>query len=388
LDGLRGIALLMVVAFHSALYGGLGRVCLFHELPAGLPDCRARVAQVVWSVATQGKFGVELFFVLSAFLMTTVLIETRNAATYFSSFYARRFLRIFPLYYVVLAVLLWLHPWGDSSAVHSGWYWSYLSNFLLAGGWDRAPVELHHFWSLAIEEQFYLAWPLVIFFLRRNHLATLTGIMVCGSLLARIAFYRQGEPQAAMFVTFARLDPIAVGAYVALRAQAPVGFHRFARCAAPAAIVLFTLIVGMILWRGVDLPDAVTGTVGYSLYALFFGSLLVLSLTAGASSSWQKLLTRPIFLSMGKYSYALYVLHQPILLFIGARAGLGRWGEPRERTAPLAFISVPALAFVTTYLLARISWIGLEAPFLRLKRFFPRGEPLGTEPSVASRTVS
>src|SRR5262249_2846553 len=129
---------------------------------------RLRESTAVGTILARGWMGVDLFFVLSGFLITGILLDSRGADGYFSSFYARRFLRIFPLYYGFLALwfLVLAYVFGSAysdlfARERQVWFWSYTAN------WGR-PDELGalgHFWSLAIEEQFYLVWPLVVWLL-------------------------------------------------------------------------------------------------------------------------------------------------------------------------------------------------------------------------------
>jgi len=156
LDGLRGIAIILVMLHHFTYY----------RPTSGIDEQIVSVLIFFWT-------GVDLFFVLSGFLITGILLDTRGNERYFTSFYARRILRIFPLYYLILFLALVVLP--KFPAVHTvligqdasvdlppQWpYWLYLTNFSIADrGWVHGWVDVA--WSLAIEEQFYLIWPLVV----------------------------------------------------------------------------------------------------------------------------------------------------------------------------------------------------------------------------------
>jgi len=157
LDGLRGVAILMVLLFH---FGGP---------PINL---------CTW-LLSYGWAGVDLFFVLSGFLITTILLNTKDSPQYFSSFYGRRVLRIFPLYFMALALYFhvempWLVSHKQATAVSVGdqlWCWFYLLNWhdVTAG----INGNLSHLWSLSIEEQFYLVWPLAIWRCSRKQVPVL-----------------------------------------------------------------------------------------------------------------------------------------------------------------------------------------------------------------------
>ena len=185
LDGIRGLAILLVLLGHFTSYGGFR------------PEIG--VDRAYHLVAMLGGVGVDLFFVLSGFLITGILVDARGGAFFFRNFYMRRVLRIFPLYYgsllVFFVVLPLLDP-GDPRLQQvlgeQAWYWSYLTNIRMAfDGWP-AYHHIGHFWSLAVEEQFYMVWPLVIFLFRRRSLLFICAACVAASLAFRVAFWWAG----------------------------------------------------------------------------------------------------------------------------------------------------------------------------------------------------
>jgi peptidoglycan/LPS O-acetylase OafA/YrhL len=188
LDGIRGIAILCVMLYHFTFYGGIEPTLI--------------VDKVYYHTALVGWFGVDLFFVLSGFLITGILYDTASAPQYFRNFYARRVLRIFPLYYGTLAVFFFLIPLViDISDTFEEllrdqlWYWSYLVNVQIALEYWPSFFALGHFWSLAVEEQFYLVWPLVVFFLKRRSLIAICVVCIVGAFLVRVG--RAGDRRAA-----------------------------------------------------------------------------------------------------------------------------------------------------------------------------------------------
>ena len=156
LDGLRGLAVLMVVLAHATLFGAE----------------RTKLDSLLQALPSLGWSGVDLFFVLSGFLITRILLATRDSSSYYGTFWARRALRIFPLYYLVLAFFLLIAPrvpalaeldrlWRAGAHPQGLWYWLYLSNWKVAfSGWDAQSLSI--VWSLAIEEQFYIVFPLFL----------------------------------------------------------------------------------------------------------------------------------------------------------------------------------------------------------------------------------
>ncbi len=184
LDGLRGLAILLVLLHHFAnVYA---------------PSAWTRNA---WHrVVGSGWCGVDLFFVLSGFLITGILHDARRGPGYFRNFYMRRVLRIFPLYYGVLAALFLAYPLLAGShqrfaalAEHQPWLWLYAQNFkvILSGDW--VPCGMNHFWSLAVEEQFYLFWPFVVFACRRRTLLHVSVALVVLALAVRIGLQTRGR---------------------------------------------------------------------------------------------------------------------------------------------------------------------------------------------------
>lgn len=204
LDGLRAIAVLMVVLAH----------------------CKEATPRWIWQVLHQGGFGVYLFFVLSGFLITRILLSGKNKPAYFRNFYARRTLRIFPLYYGVLALQFWVllpifpTPHILADAHYQGWLWAYGYNVLTAikdhyfftSDW----MFMGHFWTLAVEEQFYLVWPFIVLALCRESLLKLCIGIVALTPILRLAFYAAGANRywVTMF-TLCQMDSLALGAMLA-----------------------------------------------------------------------------------------------------------------------------------------------------------------------------
>ena len=359
LDSVRGVALLLVIVFHAAYFS------LYNAGPL------AGIDALYWKVASAGWCGVDLFFVLSGFLITRILLHTRTGPDYLRTFYARRVLRIFPLYYGVL--LVWFaagaFAGAGSNRQAAPWLFTYSSNLVVSftHGVFKIPLPLQHLWSLAIEEQFYLAWPLVVLVTPRRWLGAVCLALFAGALVAREAFMHAGNGFAAYIFPLSRVDALALGGAAAwlfegdqrerLRAWGTRGL-------AAAAAVLGALVV----WRG-GLADSdwwVT-TAGISLLAVTFAAALVVLVTRGGRGS------APLA-HLGRYSYGMYVFHQPVILVmlrvVGAR------GLPLVLGSRLpALLAFTVAANGVTYGCARLSWWALEERFLRLKsRFEYRGE--------------
>jgi peptidoglycan/LPS O-acetylase OafA/YrhL len=380
LDGLRGLAILLVLLYHTTHYG-LARGP-FERALGVLPS-------VGWS-------GVDLFFVLSGFLITGILLRARASSSYYRSFYARRVLRIFPLYYAVLVFFFVVIPrirlfaqvdffWNPGVDRREIWYWLYLSNVDAAwsGVWRHQALGIT--WSLAIEEHFYLLWPWVVRRARDRTLLAVCAATALGALLLRAAFTAAGAPPIASYAfTPCRLDTLATGAAIAILAQGAGGLEALARAARRALPLALAAFGAAQAWVRLQAP-AVSGyaevtrqvlsynehpllqTLGFSLLCVVYGALLVWVATAPAGSLRARAFEMRWLRSLGKYSYAMYLFHFFVGLLVVNVFAPGRHPD-RYVAAQLAFW---ALVLGATWVLARLSWALLEAPALRLKRYFP-----------------
>jgi len=303
LDGVRGLAILMVLAVHF--------------IGDAVPT--SRLEKALTAVASQGDYGVDLFFVLSGFLITGILVDARAAPHYFRNFYARRAVRIFPLYYLVLAVVFFaggLLPFLSSAEVvtlreHQAWAWLYGVNFYDAkqGAWSLPYLD--HFWSLAVEEHFYFVWPAIVWLLPPRALLRTSGAIVLAAFLAHVACRLAGVNLIAQYVlTPLRLDALVLGGFLAVLARQPGGMavieRRLKLAAAVAAVVLLgTFAFNQLDPRGYFFLRPLRNMMIIGLLA----TLLVGALTTQAATPMGRLFRAPSLRFLGKYSYGLYVFH-------------------------------------------------------------------------------
>ena len=358
LDGLRGIAIAAVLLFHGTVVSG-----------------ESTVEQLVFGVFRNfGWAGVDLFFVLSGFLITGILWDARGEARGIRRFYARRALRILPLYYgyliLVFALAARLDPDIPASPGDALFYLLYLQNFAIAaaGEWQHSRF-LNLFWSLAIEEQFYLLWPWVVFALRRRALMGVCIGALCVSVGLRLALIDSVAPVALYVLTPTRLDGLAAGAFVALAVRGPGGIQALVRpaqallAATGAGLLAIVVVQGGFSYR---LPW--TLTVGLGLLALHFASWLVLALRTPAESGLVRALSSRPLRALGRYSYALYVIHQAVLVFTVTVLGRAILEPIAPDAGSLAIqLFVYGVGLPLAIALAALSWRYYEGPFLALR---------------------
>ena len=359
LDGVRALAILLVVAYH------------FRVIPAG----SGVVAHAVLNFEASGWCGVDLFFVLSGFLITGILYDTKGRPRYFRTFYLRRALRIFPLYYVMLAFLFVLlpvllppgSPWR-SFDWRQHWYWTYLANAdVTVHGW---PMAIGHFWSLALEEQFYLVWPLAVLVLNRRRLLKLCAGVVLLAPLVRLILRDTLGPVSAYVLMPSRADALALGAAVALMARAPHGLRSIVPASRVVALISAVALTVLFLAKGgLDYADLLVNIGGFTLLGALFASTLVLLLAAPEWARVRGVLSGRGPALLGRYSYAIYIFHLPICVLLHDRVrDAGLLAAPRIFGSAIAFQLVyTSVGLGVSVLLAAISWRVLEERMLRLK---------------------
>ena len=362
LDGLRGVAVLVV---------------MLHNLT--ILEQRDSLAARLWVFATDsGWIGVLLFFVLSGFLITGILLDERGAPGFFRNFYLRRVLRIFPLYYLVLVVRFAVVPW----LLPNAWvplhfelgYWLYVSNW--TDLYSHGVNGFGHFWSLAVEEQFYLAWPLAVARLGARGLTWVCAGLIALSAVARLAIVVGGIDRPWLYMsTVTRADALAYGALVAIALRDPRGrawlARRYRAIGGAAAAVMAPI---MIYAHGLSRYEIFVETVGYAALAILFAAVIAHVALDDARARPRWAMSR-LLRTAGKYSYATYVFHPLVkvtVLYL-ARPTLVALGALTTWYVDAAFVvACGAVAFG----LARLSYAVLEGPLLRHKdRWAPRSAP-------------
>ena len=338
LDGLRGLAVLGVVAYH----------------------CHPRLEGTWLHYASLwGWAGVNLFFVLSGFLITSILMDSREKPRYFRNFYGRRALRIWPLYVLVLAVVYLNSPWfigpPIADAIKTAPWLAYIFFFQNLLPTSAMPPAIGPTWSLAIEQQYYLLWAPLVRSLRRPWM--LASVLFAALILSPLM--RQLNPVWMWNLptnSLIKLDGIALGSLLALG--------------------LYTLALSRRAWLGIGLGGFIAGMAaaatvagGTSLLdsALsvgFAGAVLASIASTGARNPMSAVLRRGPLAYYGRISYGLYMTHIMVFVYFG-------WFDLRmDRYGIAGNLAVVGSRLAATTAVASALWYGFESQILKLKRYF------------------
>ena len=358
LDGVRAIAILMVIVYHSL---------------NGLPGM-TRAQRLFLDLTGAGWVGVDLFFVLSGFLITGILMDSRNASHILRNFYVRRSLRIVPVYVAFLLFSLWIAaPLGTSSAEEVAqlhrtqvWFWTYTQNVLVAlHSWDATSFPMAHLWSLAVEEQFYLVWPIAVLLLSPASLRRGAVVCILAAEFFRLALIQRGADGTVVFVMLpTRMDSLAAGAFLACAYRDPVLWSQVLRARKYLATVAALCLVALLFFF--HTIDKLAPLAQLVAFPAFVGLGAVVVASAASGCAW---LSGRTLRFIGKISYGMYVWHLVVMRLILTQVSVP------ETTAPQAWWMFYAIMVVGTVcgtvVVALISWHVIERPFLQLKRFVP-----------------
>lgn len=373
LDGLRAFAIVPVILYHCYPSDGwLGWIRFAGEV---------------------GWMGVDLFFVLSGYLITGILLDTVHRPHYYRNFIVRRTLRIFPLYYVCLALLtagalagpgLWkeMQQWGGI-----GWFFVYLANVRIA--WVGSFPPLFSFvplWSLQVEEQFYLLYPLLVFLLSiRNLRRLLIACVVVAPLLRLIlSLVAPANTPACIVLTPCRMDALAIGGLVAMMSRTPSRQFSPSKLRWSAAVAgALASAIYVVSWH------AEVGTTRHLLMTTLGGSFVALTCAAvlymvilGPSTWLNELLRLRPLVYTGQISYGLYLLHGPAYFVVRKLLEV----STGIQTPAHSGLAVPVM-FVASFAAASLSWRFFESPILGLKDRFTIPDRQPREGALTSATA-
>lgn len=364
LDGLRGIAILLVLMAHSFLDLDV------HYAHHPVLNWLTRMSRFDWS-------GVDLFFVLSGFLIGGILLDARDSPNYFKTFYLRRAYRILPLYFLVLTVgwltfqagqLGWLRgQWAELFSGPIPWwaFFTFTQNVAMAltGNRFAGRAGLSPTWSLAVEEQFYLTLPLLVRYASRRRLVQIVLGVITGAAVLRflVMLYVPSQSFAAYLLTPCRADALGMGVLAALAARdrrvwAYLRENRALLYAAAGVLFLVLLLIDLSSFE--PFSPALYGA-EYSVLAGFYASLLLIAITA---EDWfvRALFCNKMLMRLGLIAYGTYLIHRSTLRL--AHLWLGAAGVP---SAAWFFVVSLLLGLGGAILLAQLSWTWFEKPMVR-----------------------
>ena len=335
LQGLRGLAVLAVIFYHCA------------------PRLKGTWIE---SGSLWGWAGVNLFFVLSGFLITSILLESREKPHYLRNFYMRRVLRIWPVYVLCLVVVYLNAPWfigpGVWAAIKAAPWWAYI--FFIQNLFHISlPPALGPTWSLAIEEQYYFLWAPLLRLLRRPRPlgAVLLCAMAASPIIGSLHFKWLTETS-----TLTHFDGIAMGSLLAL------GLHVLSLS---RRIWLWLGFAGMIAGTASAATFAAgTSLLNTALAVAFGGAVLACVASTGARNPLNALLSRGPLAFYGRISYGLYMTHIMVFIYFG-------WFDLRMNHFGMAGnLAIVAFRLAVSTAAATLLWYGFESQILKLKRFF------------------
>jgi peptidoglycan/LPS O-acetylase OafA/YrhL len=426
----RGLAILLVTIFR------------FHSDPDqfGDPAVTGTLGKAFFALCKEGYRGVDLFFVLSGFLITGILFDSKQGSHYFRNFYIRRVLRIFPLYYGALLLGLIVLPalfplFRDlyaRSIREQGWLWLFGTNIYLSivNTWNLPGFE--HFWSLAVEEHYYLFWPLLLFFCSRRSAMGVCVACIIGATLVRIGvLWRPFSPEqfgsiaglvamgvpnqaaspwslalqpflfpilpggplapAAETLTLCRLDALAIGSFLALAARGPGGVRQGLLYCLGGCVIGGVIATALAFGGPKFGPAALRWGLLFTVDAFFFAGLIIVAVLVRPSGWAGWLANNSVLQFFGKYSYGWYVIQGAIvpplavLLFTPSELAL-KIGSPA-----LARLIYILLGGSLSLGMAIVSWHLYEKHFLRLKELFaskPKHAPTSKAPPRVLETSS
>ena len=346
LDGVRGLAIAFVLIYHYVRLNIPGNALYYSFLPTHL----------MWS-------GVDLFFVLSGLLIGGILLDHRESRGYYSVFYARRIHRIFPLYYLMLALLVagvWAYP-HSPLFLRSMPLWVfplYAQNLL--GDFTRAGVWMGVTWSLAVEEQFYLLFPFMVRLLSRKALLAFMGMCILGAPLLRTILVIRGWGFEQVYPLLpCRADTLALGVVAAMiiRSKGAKAWIRSnSRLLYFCLLALFAALPTMVKWT----TYKYVGTVGYSILGVMYFLLIVLLLVTPIPLMTKFFCARWLGW-LGAVSYCVYLIHEPVRIGLFLLFGLGN--DPSITGLRTLLVTIAALA--VTLAIAQASWLFLETPLIK-----------------------
>jgi peptidoglycan/LPS O-acetylase OafA/YrhL len=366
LDSIRGIAVIIVMLYHI-----FKRADYFTQ---------NAILHFITGLTSVGWIGVDIFFTLSGFLITSILLRTREDEHYFKNFYMRRILRIVPVYVFLIVVVIAFVP-GLEKGFISQMPKALIVLALFQQNWSTIfldiPITIYLLvtWSLAIEEQFYFIWPFVVHRVRNETLLRAGVGYIALSILARIvgvAFFDQVGRVSIYdffyFMSFTRFEELLIGALLAILLTYDELKEKIRRVSLPVFFISLSCFSTMVLVSPV--PSTPTfGNVpitiaGYTTIALFTAGLIAAFSTYPETALIRRLFQNRFLAFFGEYSYSMYLFHVPVMLLI-----LDWFWRAKMRGAEIYVLYV-FITFMLTIAISQLTWNLIEKRMLRLKKYF------------------
>lgn len=372
LDGLRGVAVVLVMALHL-----FKRAAYFTEHP---------VLETFTTITTVGWVGVDIFFALSGFLITSILLRSKTEEHYFKNFYVRRALRILPLYYVAILFVLLFAPKVEpefTSQLNTALpiMLLYQQNWALLFKGFYITQYLGITWSLAIEEQFYFIWPFIVYKLDRERLIKVSIGYIIISTMARVlgTLLWPNLSQASTFfyyTSFVRFEEMLFGGLLATFLTYDGAKEKVRRFSTPLFLISFVVFILLHILSLPGSPHPEHGSIplmlgGYTTAALFTVGLIGVFVTHPPQNLLRRIFGNSILTFLGKYSYSMYLFHMTaalILLDVFWHSEMRGW-KP--------YILYPLTTYIVTVIIALLTWNLLEKHMLGLKRYVEYKNPPG-----------
>jgi len=346
IDGLRALAIIMVIAYHyfNNLLSVNSTSLYYLKL----------LTNQMWS-------GVDLFFIISGFLISTLLFKSRGRASYFKDFYIKRFFRIFPIYYGVLILYVFIRYFschvileGDEIPMWS--YFVYLQNFFFAKYNNLGVSILSVSWSLAVEEQFYLVWPIMIYIFNRKNFLVFLCILLALCLLVRFSV---SNDYTRIFVLPSRMDGLILGSLIG---YLYVFYNDVLKKISISLIIIIGSLVCFFYYIMIFLIDSNFMGVNVFPIVIFYSVLLLLVLNS-RELFIKRLLRNKLLYHISSISYGVYLYHMIIIslffyIFKGSNPSL---------TTYLDLILI-TISLIVTYLVSYVSFHKIERPLIFLGR--------------------
>jgi peptidoglycan/LPS O-acetylase OafA/YrhL len=380
LDGIRGLAVSGVVAYHTCLL-------VSQHSASALRGGTGLLVGAVLSVVGVGWLGVDVFFVLSGYLITAMILKERTSGSFWRDFYLRRALRILPPLVVVIllcvAIAHFLFPEMRSSPIYIWASIFFVANWTIL--FDIQTPLLGHLWSLAVEEQFYLVWPQAAGRLSyRTLLMIALGVAAFSEILRTVLMNLHLPSLSAVFITPDRIDGICIGSAIALSMEMPKVRGFLVRRWKSLAVIFSSLAIFSLF--AIQMVETVSGiwmtVIMIPLTILATSMMIVGSITSSLPENVKKYLGNRLLVYLGTRSYALYLIHEPIRAAVSHSLAIGYLSRlPKTLFVDLSLILGVVLISIA---LTELSWRLIERPAQRLRRRMQETEEVRDRPVLAT----